>query len=72
MIVKAAAARPQPTDATTREKLVAKLRELADCYGELAEAAMARDDRHGVYECVKLEREAHNRAHRVEKGHIRF
>lgn len=70
--MKGSVAYPAATDARIREELAAKLRELAECYGKAADAAMDRGDRHTVYECVAREREAHNRAHRIEKGYIRF
>lgn len=72
MSMKASIAYPQSSDASAREELATKLHELGECYAKLANLAMARDDRHGVYECVAREREAHNRAHRVEKGYVRF
>lgn len=61
-----------PTDAEVREELAAKLRELAECYGKAADAAMRRGDRQAVYDCVYREREAHKRANRLENGYIRF
>lgn len=72
MITAKSLAYPSSTDAEIREELATKLRELADCYGKAADAAMNRGDRHAVYECVSREREAHNRAHRIEKGYVRF
>ena len=72
MSIKSSIAYTQSTDAAAREELSAKLHELGECYAKLANLAMAREDRHGVYECVAREREAHNRAFRVEKGYVRF
>jgi hypothetical protein len=69
---KSSVAYPASSDAEAREELATKLRELAGCYGKLAERAMAQGDRHSVYDCVSREREAHNRANRVERGFIRF
>lgn len=68
----ASVAYPDSTDARDREELAQKLRELAECYAKLAERAMSRGDRHGVYDCVAKERESHMRASRVEKGYVRF
>lgn len=68
----ASVAYPDSTDAQARADLAQKLRELAECYANLAERAMSRGDRHGVYDCVVKERESHARAHRVEKGYVRF
>jgi hypothetical protein len=69
---KATIAYPASTDAQDRETLAAKLHELGECYGKIAESAMRRKDRYAVFEAVKAEREAHNRAYRVEKGLVRF
>lgn len=70
--MKVSVAYSESSDAQIREELAGQLRELSECYGRAAEAAMARQDRHTVYECVKREREAHARAHRIEKGYVRF
>lgn len=63
---------PESSDANSRDELANKLRELADCYGKIAEAALRRGDRHSVYEAVKAERESLAKADRVERGHVRF
>lgn len=70
--MKVSVAYAESSDAQIREELAAKLRDLAECYGRAADNAMARGDRHAVYDCVSRERESHNRAQRIEKGYVRF